>query len=295
MLLRVIDTASTIVDRWLARHATAAPEALAAVAGMIPAVVVTGGSAGIGLAIAREFAGLGHHVLLVARDRVRLEAAHNSICQASRSRVHTLALDVTASGAAAAIDRALAGHGLYLDVLVNSAGTGYAGRFLDADEPAITGLIDLNASALAILMRHAIEGMVARGRGGVLNVSSIAGFVPGPYQAAYYASKAFVCSLTVGVAAELAGTGVRVTVVAPGPVETGFHAAMGAEGALYRRLLPSMSPRRVARAAVTGYRLGRTVVVPGILPRLLVATVCILPHWVTLPFVKRLIRPPQSS
>ncbi len=122
-------------------------------------------------------------------------------------------------------------------MLVNNAGIGLSGRFDDHSHEEIEALLALNVTALTRLMRHVLPQMRARGRGGVLNIASLGGYVPGPHQAVYYASKAYVISLSEAVASELAGTGVRVAVVAPGPVATGFHAAMGAENARYRAWL----------------------------------------------------------
>ena len=109
--------------------------------------------------------------------------------------------------------------------------------------------------------------MKARGAGGILNVASLGGYAPGPYQAAYYASKAYVLSLTEALAAEAAGSGVRICVVAPGPVETRFHAKMGGEGAFYRSFIRAQTPKAVAASAYRGFMLGRRVVVPGLFPR----------------------------
>ena len=113
-------------------------------------------------------------------------------------------------------------------------------------------------------MRHALPAMLARGEGGIINVASLGGLVPGPNQAAYYASKAYVVSLTRAVATENAGRGVRLMALAPGPVDTGFHRAMGAELSFYRQLMIALSPEQTARAAYRGYMLGLHLVVPGV-------------------------------
>ena len=280
----------TLIDRWIARAARPDPVAIAAVAHLTPAVVVTGGSEGIGLEIAREFAVRGRAVVIVARDPARLEAALAYLGKQASNPV-AMALDVTAPDAPAALDAALAAHGLVLDILVNCAGVGLCGPFESHDPAAIAHLIDLNVCALTRLTRHALPGMKARARGGILNIASLGGYVPGPNQAAYYASKAYVCSLTEALASECAGSGVRVCVLAPGPVETVFHVRMGADQALYRWLFPALSPRRAARAAVVHYTFGRRVIVPGILPKALAVAVAILPHFVTLPVIRALLAP----
>ena len=117
-------------------------------------------------------------------------------------------------------------------------------------------LLDLNVAALTRLMHHVLPGMLARARGGILNVASLGGLVPGPYQAAYYASKAYVVSLTEAVAAENAGRGVRFMALAPGPVNTGFHAAMGAELSFYRQLIFALERGATARCRLPRLRAG---------------------------------------
>jgi short-subunit dehydrogenase len=278
-----------LVEPWLRRSARPDPAALAAVAGLTPATVVTGGSRGIGLALARRFAEAGDTLVLVARTAVPLEAAADAIGRECKVKAVPLVLDVTTPGAPAAIDRCLAENGLYLDRLVNNAGAGLAGPFHAMSAEDIDRLIALNVAALTRLMRHAIAPMRARGRGGILNVSSLGGLAPGPYQSAYYASKAFVISLTEAVAYEVRGEGVRVAVVAPGPVETSFHAGMGAESSLYRSLLPAQTPAAVARSAYRGFMLGRRVIVPGLLPTLGSLALRFLPHAIVVPVVGTLL------
>ncbi|MDZ4841509.1 MAG: SDR family NAD(P)-dependent oxidoreductase [Hyphomicrobium aestuarii] len=310
-------------DRWLSRYCPArSSAALLAVSKLSPAVVVTGGSAGIGLAIAAEFNRRGRPVLLIARDAARLDTAAASVqlttngtptatastatastatastatastataATATPSTVATLTLDVTDPEAFARINGALEHHGWYCDILVNAAACGLSGPLLEQDPAAVEKLNEVNVTALTRLTRAALPAMTERCRGGVINVGSLGGYVPGPHQAAYYASKAYVASLTAALRAETAGCGVRIMELAPGPVETGFHAAMGAETALYRQLLPAMSSERVARAAIIGFAFGRGVVVPGFMPKLLAVAVSVLPNALTVPVVAVLLR-----
>ncbi len=151
-------------------------------------------------------------------------------------------------------------------------------------------MLDLNVDALTRLMRHALPAMLARGEGGIINVASLGGLVPGPNQAAYYASKAYVVSLTRAVATENAGRGVRLMALAPGPVDTGFHRAMGAELSFYRQLMIALSPEQTARAAYRGYVLGLHLVVPGITAKLLQIALWIIPHALLLPIIGWLLR-----
>lgn len=280
-----------IVERWIRRRARPSAEALAAVSGLRPATVVTGGSEGVGLALARRFAAEGNLVVLIGRDAAKLaEAARAVVPEGSRPAI-TLAMDIAAADAVARLDRLLADNGLYLDILVNNAGIGLSGRFDAMAEPDVEHLVVTNVVALTRLMHHALPGMRARARGGVLNIASLGGFVPGPYQAAYYASKGFVLSLTEAVARELAGQGVRLTVVAPGPVDTAFHAKMGADNSFYRWLIPPLSAEHVAASALRGFVLGRRMVVPGLWNWLLYAGSRLLPHMLLVPLMAFLLAP----
>ena len=279
-----------LIDHWLSRHAEPSAAARAAVAGLKPMTVVTGGSRGIGLALARRFAKAGHDVALVARHADALQAAAASIARELHVTALAIPSDVTDASAAQRIEANLAANGFYLDVLINCAGIGLAGPFLSHSEDAIQRMLDVNVDALTRLMRHALPAMVARAEGGIINVASLGGLVPGPNQAAYYASKAYVVSLTRAVATENAGSGVRVMALAPGPVDTGFHHAMGAELSFYRQLMVALSTDQTARAAYRGYILGRRLVVPGITAKLLQIALWIIPHALLLPLIGWLLR-----
>ena len=256
-----------------------------------PIVLVTGGSRGIGAALALQFSRAGHEVAILARSAPDLEAAAARIEAQTKRQIVCIVADVTDPQAPAKIDAALAARGFYLDVLVNNAGAGLSGPFTGHSPAGIDNLVSVNVAAPARLMAHALQAMTARRRGGILNVASLGGYAPGPYQAAYYASKAYMISLTEAVASETAGSGIRIAVVAPGPVNTTFHASMGAEAALYRTLIPPMSPARVAGAAYRGFMRGQRVIVPGLINRGLLVFLKILPHPVSVPIVGWLLKP----
>ena len=137
--------------------------------------------------------------------------------------------------------------------------------------------------------------MRARGRGGILNLASLGGYAPGPYQAAYYASKAYVMSLSEALAAETAGEGVRVCVLAPGPVATPFHERMQGESGLYLRLLPVSNPDSVARAGYLAFALGWRVVVPGLVAPILALAMRLTPHRILVPIVGWLLKPRETD
>jgi short-subunit dehydrogenase len=279
-----------MLEAWRRRWWRPDPAVVEAYARLRPLVVVTGGSEGIGYALARRFAATGRDVMLIARRPEPLDQAATAIRADFKVAAIALPLDVTAPDAIATIDRALAEHRAYADVLVNSAGIGLAGPFHGQAPEDVMRLVDLNVRALTGLTRHYLAGMRARGRGGILNLASLGGFTPGPYQAAYYASKAYVISLTEAIAAETAGEGVRMCALAPGPVRTQWHDRAGAGAALYRYLLPA-SPEAVARAGYVGYLLGLRVIVPGLLSPFMALALRLLPHRLTTPIIRVLLKP----
>jgi short-subunit dehydrogenase len=274
-----------LLQMWRRRWWRPDRAALAAFEGLRPMVVVTGGSEGIGFELARRFATAGNDLMLVARRAGPLERAAAEIQAESRVETVVLPLDVTSPDAATRIDAALASHRAYADVLVNSAGIGLSGPFHAHAPDDVLRLIDLNVRALSHLTRHFLPGMRVRGRGGILNVASLGGYVPGPNQAAYYASKAYVLSLTEAIAAETAGDGVRVCALAPGPVDTRFHERMGAGTAFYRSFVPSASAASVARMGYLGFLLGLRVTVTGLVNPILALVLRIMPHRISIPFV----------
>lgn len=284
-----------LVDGWRRRGWRLDPEALAALPRGAPATVVTGGSEGIGFELARCFARDGHTIVLVARSQDLLAQSAAAITAEFDVQALALVLDVTAPDAASRIEQFVAGHGLYVDVLVNSAGMGASGPFIDARPDEIENLMALNVQALTRLTRAVLPDMRLRGRGGILNVGSLGGFAPGPYQAAYYASKAYVLSLTEAVAHEARGQGVRISVAMPGPVDTAFHSRMNAESALYRLLIPAPSAERVARSAYRGYLWGRTVAPTGLVTQVTALAMRFAPHIITVPMIAILLKPRGGS
>lgn len=292
----MIDFLTRMADFWISRHAARDPKAVARIGDKRPAVVITGASRGIGLALARRAAKDKRAVVLVARHLGPCRQAADAIAAEYPSTVAVpLALDITEPAAFAQIEAALEAHALYLDVLINNAGMGLGGAMTSHSVEDLDRLTQLNIGAVTRLTRHALPQMIARGRGGIINVASLGGYVPGPYQAAYYASKAYVLSLTEAVAYECAGLGVRICAVAPGPVETGFHEDMGAETAFYRDLLPALSPERVAAAIWWQFKLGKRVVIPGILPMVGMPALRILPHMLSVPLIGWLLKPRNAG
>ena len=186
----------------------------------------------------------------------KLRAAHGGA-------VTVIGLDLTLPDASARLQAALTAANLTVDVLVNNAGFGLHGRFAELDAARQAEMVQLNITVLVALTRLLLPGMVARGRGGVLNVASTAAFVPGPYMAVYYASKAFVLSFSDALAVETAGTGVTVTCLCPGPTESEFAGVAGvADSKLFKMNAP-MAADVVAKAGVEGFLAGTATVIPG--------------------------------
>jgi short-subunit dehydrogenase len=247
---------------------------------MTPVALITGASAGIGMELARVFASHGHAVALVARREQRLNELAAEIAATGQARPLVLAMDLALPDAAARIGAALGAQGFEPQYIINNAGFGLVGRAADLAHVEQLGMIDLNMRALTDLSLSFVDSL-ERHRGGVLNVASIAGVMPGPGSAVYYASKAFVLSFTEALHDELAPRGIRVTCLCPGPVASEFQARAGIAGA--EPPWPIAVP--AARVAAEGYRgliRGRRIVVPGWGSKLLFT---LMPRIVPRPFL----------
>ena len=253
-------------------------------------MLVTGGSRGIGLALAHGFAARGHDVVLVARDAERLQRAAAAIAAAHGVSAEHLACDLAEPHAVADLMAAIDDAGCCVDILVNCAGVGTSGAFAQNDAAQVRAALRLNMDAATALMRACLPGMVARGRGGVLNVASLAGMLPMPYLALYGATKSYLVALSRAVASEVAGTGVTVSVLLPGPVDTGFFAHNMHADAERTGPLPGLSPQTVARTAIDGFLARQTVITPGMLGWLSRLGLKLLPQRMLVAFVRPILR-----
>ncbi len=222
--------------------------------------LVTGASSGIGAEFARLHAEKGGDVVITARSTEKLAALKAEIEAEHGVSVHVFALDLgAADGAQTLYDRVTAaGH--EIEILINNAGSGGHGRHVERDLAAEQAMIDLNVKALVTLTHAFGRDMAARGSGRILNVGSTAGFMPGPMQAVYFATKAFVVSFSQAVDHELRGRGVTCTVLAPGYVETGFAKAADLEGTFLEKS-NGATPRSVARCGYDAMRRGALVAI----------------------------------
>jgi short-subunit dehydrogenase len=243
-------------------------------AALKPVTLITGASAGIGVELAHVFASNGHALALTARRAPQLQKLADTIATRGLPRPQVIAIDLLRPDACAQIEADLREAGAEPEYVVNNAGFGLLGEAADLDRNQQLAIIDLNARALTDLSLRFIDSL-ARHRGGLLNVASVAAFMPGPGMAVYHATKAYVLSFTEALHRELAPMGIRVTALCPGPVETEFQARAGLPSQYFPARL-TRSAERVARDGYDGLMRGKRVVVPGsdnkvaaLLPRLL--------------------------
>ncbi len=234
--------------------------------------LITGASSGIGEAMARRLATDGVQVIAVARREDRLCALS---AEMPSGTIEVLPVDLVVKDDLARVaDRARE-----VDLLVNNVGFGTSGRFTDADPERVQREIELNVLAVVALTRAALDGMVARDRGWICNVSSVVGFQPAPNLTVYAATKAFVTSFTEGLHEELRGTGVSATVLCPGLTRTEFQSVSNPSGRT--RTTPDfawMTADAVAAIGLADTAAGRAVSVPGLPNKALVTATSILPR-----------------
>ncbi|MGZ4530213.1 MAG: SDR family NAD(P)-dependent oxidoreductase [Mycobacterium sp.] len=249
--------------------------------------VVTGASSGIGADIARELADRGHGVTLVARREDRLRELADEL--AGRVRVEVIACDVADSAARAGLLDEVDRRGLTADILVNNAGIGTIGSVTTTRVDDEIAQVRVNVEAVIDLTTRAVQQMVPRGRGAILNVGSTAGYHPFPGQAGYAATKAFVKTYTEGVRGELAGTGVTVALLCPGPVRTEFLKNAGMDERKFADAFPKflwMPSREVARTGVDALEHDRGTVIAGLPSQLSTRLFQFMPRRLLLPLLK---------
>lgn len=253
-------------------------------------VLITGASSGIGWELARLFAADKSNLILVARSHDRLERLAVVLHQQNGCQTRVLVSDLSDPAAPQAICEELKRDGVQVDVLVNNAGFGAGGRFAELPLERHLAMLQVNVAALTDLTRRLLPGMIERRAGGVLNVGSTAAFQPGPMQAVYSATKAYVLSYSEALAEELTGSGVRVSCLCPGATATAFAAVAGMEKSLLFRS-GVMDVRRVAEAGYRGFRAGRLIVVPGLMNQASSFSVRFTPRWLVRKIARALITP----
>jgi short-subunit dehydrogenase len=256
--------------------------------------LVTGASGGIGVDLAECFARDGYDLVVTARSVDALRGVADRLARQHGIVATPIANDLGVFGGGTKLVEAIRARGITVDVLVNNAGYGQAGALTSSPLETQLGMIDLNVRALVELTHLLWDGMVARRRGGVLNVASTAAFQPGPLMAVYYASKAFVLSFSEALWEEARGTGLRVSCLCPGPTASGFRDRAGTGKTRLASASAVMPSMPVAEQGYRGWRANRRVVITGARNRLVAELVQVLPRQMVLRVVRYIQTPTES-
>jgi short-subunit dehydrogenase len=256
---------------------------------MVKTALITGASGGIGYELSKIHAEHGGNLVLVARSKEKLDALKNELEEKHGVVVHTIQKDLSLHWAAYDIYNKVNDLNLEIDYLINNAGHGDFSMFAESDWPKQERMINLNITALAHLTRLFLPQMIERKNGRILNVASLASFVPGPTMSVYFASKAFVLSFSEAIAEEVRGKGITVTALCPGPTESNFHhvARNGEKGRDWK--MPSA--RSVSEYGYKSMLKGKVIAIPGFLNELVPFMVRFMPRWIT----ARIIRKAQED
>jgi len=238
--------------------------------------LITGASSGIGFELSKIFALNNYNLVLVANDREKLENAAREL-RKDNIKLVTISKDLSKHSAAGEIYDQLQQDKIVIDVLINNAGYATYGLFVDTDLPTELLQLEVNIVTLTNLTKLFARDMVKRGEGKILNVASTAAFLPGPLMAVYYASKAYVLSFSEALSNELAGTGVTMSVLCPGPTDTGFMKKAHLENSkLFQR--KNMDASIVAKIAYQGLMKGKTIIIPNLRDRILIEGIRLVPR-----------------
>ena len=256
--------------------------------------LITGASSGIGKAFAELLAAEDYDLVLVARNGDELNRIAGLEMTKNETRVIPVALDLSEADAVDRLVAEMAERNIKPDVIINSAGVGLVGEVAKLSVEDQLNMIDLNIRALSAITMRFLPDMVAANAGGIINVSSVAAFLPGPYMSVYYATKAYVQSFSDGLANELKGTKVRVMSLCPGPVDTGFQSTAGMDTKrwTYKLAMPKTADE-VAQAGWAGYKAGNKTVFPGLFDMLTAWTAKILPKMALMPVIRFFQKPKQ--
>lgn len=252
---------------------------------LLPTALITGASSGIGKELARVFAANHYQLILVARDRTRLETLAAELHQRNLIPTRIEAVDLSDREAVEALISRLAADHVVVDVLVNNAGVGVEGTFLETDWAREREMLDVNVTALVRLTKAFLPQMVNRRSGRILQVASTAAFQPGPFLALYFASKSLVLAFSEALATELRGSGVTVTALCPGPTHTEFEQRLGTDSRLFSAGIPVSNSASVAKYAYSALMRGKRMAIHGFSNRVLYMLEAIAPRSFTLWFL----------
>jgi len=250
--------------------------------------VITGASSGIGLELAGLMAFDRIDLVLASRNREKLETIRDNLTKKYGIKVKIIQIDLSDEASPEKLFDEVKKSGLQIDYLINNAGFGDYGFFIDSDPDKLSRMIDLNIKTLTRLTRLFAPLMVLQGRGAIMNVASTAAFQPGPLMAVYYATKAYVLSFSQALAKELEGSGVTVTALCPGATDTGFKSAANLEGSKLFAGKRIASALDVARYGYKAMLKGKRIAVHGIINSLLVFSVRLMPSSLVTDFVMKI-------
>lgn len=217
-----------------------------------PLVLITGGSGGIGAALAHELAEAGYNLLLIGKNEDRLRSVAARLQKISSGEILSLVMDLANFELHDTIDDLLESKGYHVEILVNNAGLGERDEFLEAEWSELEHVLDVNIKVLTALTHRYLPKMTARGSGTLLNMASLGGVTPGPYNSIYFSTKAYVVNFTESLANEVRGKGVYIGAILAGPTKTAFHHKIDGQNSLYNYLLWHLKPRFVARSVHRG-------------------------------------------
>ncbi|WP_332849219.1 SDR family NAD(P)-dependent oxidoreductase [Bacillus sp. FJAT-45037] len=248
--------------------------------------LITGASDGIGLELAKEFATHGHDLVIVARSEDKLTKLSTSIQNDYDVKVTIIKKDLSKLGSVKELHEEISELNIQVDFLVNNAGFGLYGEFTKTNLDEELSMIDLNIRTLTELTKRFSPDMISRGYGGILNVASIAAFMPGPLMAVYYATKAYVLSFSEALDEEFKGTGVYVSCLCPGPTNTGFVKRAQLESSkLFNQ--GAMDVSEVSSLAFNSFMKKKTIIIPGLQNKALSSLVRLLPRKTVRKIVKK--------
>ena len=252
-------------------------------------VLITGASSGIGYEFAKIYAKKGYNLVITARrknnlDRIKqeLESFDTAIC------VDIIVLDLSKQNSAKELYEVVKQRGILIDTLINNAGFGVYGNFIETDIEKEIDMIELNIKSLVVLTKLFLKDMVSRNNGTIINVASTAAFQPGPLMSVYYASKSFVLSFTEAIRNEVRDTNVNISVLCPGPTDTEFEKSASLEESSLFTKLKVMKPEKVAIIGYKGINRNKSVIIPGILNNILITFNKIIPRALVINFVRKL-------
>jgi uncharacterized protein len=239
--------------------------------------IITGATGGIGYEFAKLLASQSYNLVLTGRNPDILYDVSNELNKLFNIKIDYLVSDLSSMDGLNRISNYLTENSIKIDVMINNAGFGIWGLFSDTEFKTESEMIFVNCTALTFLTKIAVKHMIKRGKGRILNVASTAAFKPGPLMSVYYATKAYVLSFSMALASELKGTGVKITVLCPGPVKTEFFKKSSPENRNKNRFRKLSSPKSVAKYGFDAMIKGKQIAIPGLYNKILYIAVKVFP------------------